>query len=713
MRTPVRLQVSLTDCGAACLAMVLSAHGRETRTDECASLVGSGRDGSSARVLVETACGLGMFASGRRIDDTEQIRNIALPAIAHWGFDHFIVVDHVGSRSVDIIDPNYGRRRLSRAAFDEGFTGVLLTFTPGPSFETGRIGGRSSSRRYLRAYAMGQPRLLGQVLLASLLIQAAALIVPLFSKIIIDGLTGPDASSRLRSLGLAMLVLLVATVALNAVRSVCLLYLQARADTTLTVGFLDHLLSLPYQFFEQRGTGDLTTRLASNAVIRETVTRQTMTTILDGSTAIGLLTIVTIEDRMLGVVVLCVTAAHVAISLALGRHIRELTVAEVAAEARAQSYLLEALSGVQSLKAASAESRAVDHWRSLFEHRQQAGLRRGRANGAIDVATAGVQAIGPIVLLWVGGQRVLAGTMTPGTMVALNALALAAMTPLISVVSSVQRMQFVASLIERLADVLDAEPERTGGRVLSCFAGAIELDDVSFRYSPQGPWAIEHCSLSIEAGHTVAIVGRSGSGKSTLANLVLVLHQPTEGTIRYDGLPERSLDLKSLRHRFGVVLQESALFSGSIRDNIALCDPTMALDRVVAAAQRAAIHDDIVMLPMGYETNLADRGAGLSGGQRQRIALARALAVRPAVLVLDEATSHLDAITEAAVDRALRAVGCTRILIAHRLSTVRHADEIIVLDHGRVVERGTHDSLLMSGGHYASLIAEQFTDAVW
>jgi ATP-binding cassette, subfamily B, bacterial len=707
MRTPVRLQVSLTDCGAACLAMVLSAHGRSTRTDECAALTGSGRDGCSARTLVEAARGLGMQAAGRRIDDSAALAGVPLPAIAHWGFDHFVVVDRVRPGGVDIIDPNYGRRRVSREAFDEGFTGVLLTFTPAAGFDRSRPGGRSSWRRYARAYAFAQPRLLVQVLVASLLLQAAALIVPLMSKVVIDGLGGHDAAARLRSIGLGMVLLFSATLALSAVRSICLLYLQARADSSLTVGFLRHLLALPYQFFEQRGTGDLSARLASNAVIRETVTRQTLTTILDGSTAIGLVTIVLFADRTLGLVVLGLTAAYTLTSVMLGRHVRELTAAEVAAEARSQSYLLETLTGVQSLKAMGAESRALDQWRALFERRQQAGLRRGRANSAIDLATAGVQALGPMVLLFAGGQRVLAGTMTPGTMVALNALALAAMTPLISVVSSVQRLQFVASMIERLADVLDAEPERAGGHVLESFTGAIELDEVSFRYSPQGPLAVDRCSLSIAPGTTVAIAGRSGSGKSTLASLLLMLHQPEAGTIRFDGHDAELLDIHSVRRRLGVVLQEPALFSGTIRDNIAICDPAMALADVVAAAKLAAIHDDIVTLPMGYETNLADRGAGLSGGQRQRLALARALAGKPAVLVLDEATSHLDAITEAAVDRAVRAAGCTRILIAHRLSTVRHADEIIVLDHGRIVERGTHDALLAANGPYSELIAEQ------
>lgn len=319
--------------------------------------------------------------------------------------------------------------------------------------------------------------------------------------------------------------------------------------------------------------------------------------------------------------------------------------------------------------------------------------------------------LSPVLLLWMGGSRVLAGAMTPGEMIAANALAIAALIPLMSVVSNVQNLQFLAATIERLADVLDTEPERDDGHVVARYDGSVELDGVGYRYSPQSPPVLVDCSIRLRAGSTVAVVGRSGSGKSTLAGLVLGLRPPTTGTIRYGGVDASDLHPRALRRRFGAVLQDPALFSGTIRSNIALSDPSMPVERVVRAARLAAIHDDVVAMPMGYDTQLADRGAGLSGGQRQRLALARALASEPAVLVLDEATSHLDSVTESRVDDAVRTIGCTRLIIAHRLSTVRHADEIIVLEAGRIVERGTHHSLLAAGGAYADLVAGQTVGA--
>jgi ABC-type bacteriocin/lantibiotic exporter with double-glycine peptidase domain len=387
------------------------------------------------------------------------------------------------------------------------------------------------------------------------------------------------------------------------------------------------------------------------------------------------------------------------------------------------------------LKASGAEERALDHWSNLFFKHLNVSLQRSHLSAVIDTAMMTLRTFAPLVLLWVGALQVLDGTLSLGTTLALNALAMAFLTPLASLVSSGRQLQLVGAHLERLTDVLEAEPEQ-GGRPLPCpspnrggvgggvcspspnrggigegsappLSGQIELKDVGFRYNPHGPWVLRDVSVRIAAGQKVALVGRTGSGKSTLAMLLLGLYTPTEGEILYDGIPLQRLNYRTLRSQFGVVLQEAFLFSGSIRQNIDFNDPSLSLERVMEAARLAAIHNDIMRMPMGYETLLTEGGAGLSGGQRQRLAIARAVAHAPALLLLDEATSHLDVTTERIVDRNLNDLACTRVVIAHRLSTIRNADQILVLDEGTMVERGTHAELLARGGHYATLIHSQ------
>jgi ABC-type bacteriocin/lantibiotic exporter with double-glycine peptidase domain len=356
-----------------------------------------------------------------------------------------------------------------------------------------------------------------------------------------------------------------------------------------------------------------------------------------------------------------------------------------------------------------AERRSAEHWSQLFVDVLNASLVRGRLDATVDSVMAALRFASPLVVMAVGALQVLDGHMSLGTMLGLSALASGFLVPLSTLVTTAMQLQTMSSYVERIDDVLAAEPEQARDRGLPPrrLEGAISLHKVSFRYSALAPLVVREVSVDIPRGTFVAVVGRSGAGKSTMLGLLAGLYVPTGGRIAFDGYNLGDIDLRDLRRQLGIVTQNPQLFGDTIRANIALGDPTATMDKIVQAAKRARVHDDISAMPLGYETPLLDRGASLSGGQRQRIALARALLGDPAILILDEATSALDGITERAVQDELARLRCTRVVIAHRLSTVVNADLILVMDDGQLVEQGTHQRLMAEGGAYARLIEAQ------
>jgi ABC-type bacteriocin/lantibiotic exporter with double-glycine peptidase domain len=706
---PLVQQTAVADCGAACLAMVLGWHGLEVRLEEVRQRMGVTLYGAHAAALLQAASAYGLRGRGVRIDEVEALDQLPRGSILHWRFNHFVVYDRAdGKGGAWVADPAWGRRRVSRQELDRSFTGVALLFEPGEGFAPRELEKRTSSAgRYLKAITGS--RLLGRILAASVFVRLLGLAVPLLIAVVVDRIVPHSAYRLLAVTAAGMAALAVAQLASSLARSHLLLRLRTAVDARMTTDFLEHLTALPFSFFETRTVGDLLLRLNSNAMVREILTSGVLSGALDGALVLIYLVLILAADWRLGLVVLGLGLGRAGLFLWNRRRYRDLTAESLEAEAEANAFQAQLLSGIETYKAIGAEPRALAHWSNLFARVLNASLARGRLQALVD-ASLGALAVGsPLLVLALGAWRVMAGDLTLGTMLAINALAVGFLEPLTQLVQTAFQVQLLGSYLDRIDDILEMPREQEPGSAPAAgpLQGWITVERVSFRYGPYLPPVLKEVSVEIPAGSFVALVGASGAGKTTLAHVLLGLHRPAEGRVLFDGDDLAALDLRSVRRQIGIVPQAPDLLAGSIRNNIALGDPALPLHRIVEAAKQAHLHDEIVALPMGYETLVAEGGAGLSGGQRQRLAIARALAQRPRILLLDEATSALDALTEAKIQGELEALDCTRIVIAHRLSTVKNAGLILVLAGGCIAERGTHEELLQRGGLYADLVREQ------
>jgi ATP-binding cassette, subfamily B, bacterial len=706
-RVPVVRQLQMADCGAACLAMVLGYFDSGVKLDDVRELMGIGRDGSNALTIIRAARYYGLHGTGYKLENEEELEMLELPAILHWEFNHFVVLERVADDGMHIVDPAFGRRFVPLEQFQKSFTGVALCFQPTDGFQPQRST-RERMWGYLRR-TLERNGVLSSIVITSLMLQLFALSLPLLTGLVVDRVVPKQDTNLLLvvALGLGAVVVFDAIGAL--VRGHLLLHLRTHLDSMMTVGFLEHLVELPYPFFQTRSAGDLINRLSSNQVIRDILSSNTTSGLLDGVMVLAYLVLLLSVSPMLGLLVLGIGFVQVIVFLIARARQRELTGRSLEASVRSQSYLVQMLSGMETLKSSGNELRAVDRWSSLFVEELNVSIERGRLTATLDAFSGALRMGSPLAIMVFTAHQAMQGSYTIGEMMALNALANGFLGPLNTLVSSFSQLQLLGTYLERINDVMETAPEQERGKTSppGRLRGNITVEQVSFRHSPMTPLIVREVSFKVRAGQMIALVGRSGSGKSTLARLLVGLYRPTSGRILYDNVDLMTQEVRLLRAQLGIVTQTPYLFGSSIREAIALGQPDAHLERIVEAAKLARIHEDIAAMPMGYETPMADGGASLSGGQRQRIALARALLHRPAILLLDEATSALDAETEAAVQESVEVLGATRIVIAHRLSTIARADLILVLDEGQIVEQGKHEELLRSGGRYSQLVSAQ------
>jgi ABC-type bacteriocin/lantibiotic exporter with double-glycine peptidase domain len=692
-------QMEVTECGAASLAMVLDYHGKAVPLSHTREACGVGRDGVSAARIFKAAAGFGLVAQAFKAD-IEQLHELALPAIVHWEFNHFVVLERIAKRAYLIVDPALGRRRLGVDEFSRAFTGVVLTFAPGPEFVRERRRSKSLEHYAARLATLRSTWL--TVLAAALLLELLGLTFPALTQVLVDHVLVPQRDNWYWPLVALLCASGLSILAVTAIRDRVLRRLHFALDVDLMSGFTAHLLSLPLTFFQQRTAGDLLSRVDAQKALRD-LALKAVTSVLDGFLVLGYAAMILAYDLTVGATIFAIAILRLLVVTVLRARMVQASATHLAELGRELSAVVEPLSAPELIRAFGAEDLAQDTFERKFVARLNAEVRRDTLNQRTLELSSVVDGFAQAAVIWLAGSRVLDDQMTLGVFAGLVTLQGLLQKPLGQLVEAAFLLTRARAVLARIDDVLDTVRPARGEQVLREVRGELALEGVSFRYDPHAPPICCDVTVRIRPGEKVAIVGRSGQGKTTLLRLLTGLVEPSAGKVLLDGVDMRSLRAESLAEHVGVVLQEPFLIDDSVRSNLTLGQPD-ANERELRRATRLAAVDHVIdALPEGYDTRLGENGARLSGGEKQRLALARALVRRPKVLLLDEATSSLDLDTEARLHANLRALACTRVLVAHRMETVRDADRILVVEGGRVVAEGTFSTLLQCSSLFRAL----------
>jgi subfamily B ATP-binding cassette protein HlyB/CyaB len=691
------------DTGLASLVLLLRFHALAADPAQIRHNFGGAAIGTGEILRCARAFGL----KARAVDAAwARLAKLPLPAIAERRDGGFVVLAKAADDTVLVHDPVAGRPQiLDRAAFEALWSGRLI-------LATRRAALTDLARRFDISWflqAMHKYRgLLAEVLIASFFLQLFALISPLFFQVVIDKVLVHRGLTTLDVLVVGLLAVAVFEAVLGGLRTYVFAHTTNRIDVELGARLFRHLLALPIAYFEARRAGDSVARVRELENIRTFLTGSALTLVIDLAFTVVFVAVMFYYAPLLAWIVLGSFPFYIALSAVATPAFRRRLDEKFNRGAENQAFLVESITGVETLKAMAVEPQMQRRWEE-----QLAGYVRAsfRVLSLGTWATQAVQLVNKVVTaatLYFGAYLVIDGKLTVGELVAFNMLAARVAQPVLRLAQLWQDFHQARLSVARLGDILNTHPEPAyapGRAALPAIKGAITLEHVTFRYRPDGAPALQDVDIRIEPGQVVGIVGPSGSGKSTLTKLIQRLYVPESGRVMIDGVDLAAIDVAWLRRQIGVVLQENLLFNRSIRDNIALADPGLPMERVIAAARLAGAHDFILELPQGYDTIVGERGASLSGGQRQRIAIARALVGDPRILIFDEATSALDYESERVIQDNMRRIaqGRTVLIIAHRLSTVRRADRILTLERGRLVEEGSHDELVHTGGRYATL----------
>jgi subfamily B ATP-binding cassette protein HlyB/CyaB len=699
------------DSGLIGLVMLARFHNIAADADQLAhDFREPGKDFGVPQILL-AARQLGLKARHVRTD-LSRLPQTPLPAMAVDRDGRFVILARIDGDQVLIHDPAVERPQvLSAVEFEARWSGELILFTSRASL-AGELA-KFDFTWFIPAVVKYR-KLLGEVLLVSFVLQLFALVTPLFFQVVMDKVLVHRGMTTLDVIAIGLLVVMLFEVALSGIRSYVFAHTTSRIDVELGARLFRHLLNMPLAYFQARRVGDTVARVRELENIRQFLTGNAITLVLDLLFSVVFIGVMLVYSGWLTLVVVLSLPCYVILSVGITPLLRARLHEKFNRGAENQAFLVETINGIDTVKAMAVEPQMIRRWDNQIAAYVAAGFRTATLG---TLAHEGVSLIGKLVTLvtmWLGARLVMDGSLSLGQLIAFNMLAGRVATPVMRLAQLWTDFQQTGISVQRLGDILNTRTElaKSGGQgarsgtTLPPLAGRIEFDQVVFRYRPDGPEVLRGIDLAIEAGEVIGIVGRSGSGKSTLAKLAQRLYLPERGRVLVDGIDLAMADSGSLRRQIGVVLQENMLFNRSIRDNIALADPGLPIEAVMAAAKLAGAHEFILELTEGYDTLVGEHGSTLSGGQRQRIAIARALIGNPRILIFDEATSALDYESERIIQNNMKAIcqGRTVLIIAHRLSAVRDANRIVVLDRGQIVEQGSHAELLRhEAGHYSRL----------
>lgn len=718
VKTPTLLQMEAVECGAVALGIILGYYSRIVPLPQLRRECGVSRDGSKASNMLKAARSYGLEAKGFK-KELKQLQELRPPFIVFWNFNHFVVVEGFRQQRVYLNDPAMGPRHVSLQEFDEGYTGVVLVIEPGAGFTKG--GRKPSMILSLWSRLQGAGDALAYSMVAGFFLTVVGLVVPVFSQVFVDDILIQGRQLWLRPLLVGMAIAAILQGSLTLLRLRYLRRLKIKLGVGMSSRFLWHILRLPVSFYAQRFAGEISNRTTLNDQVADVLAGKLATTIIDSFMVVFYALVMVQYDWVLTLMVVGFAAVNVLTLQWISRQRVDANQRLIQEYGKAAGLSIAALQSIETLKASGLESDFFSRWSGYYTKALNSQQELGVTNQIFSVLPTLLSALSSMFLLVIGGFRVMDGHISIGMLIAFQGLMFNFQQPVNNLVNFGTTLQELEGNLIRLDDVLDNPIGEAGGRgqgagevnspsspsspyLLPKLQGYVELRNITFGYSRLEAPLIENFNLSIKPGQRVALVGGSGSGKSTIAKLVSGLYESWAGEVCFDGKPREQIPQQLLTNSVAMVEQEILLFGGTVRDNLTLWDTTVPDKNLMRACQDAAIADVILSMSGGFDAELIEGAANLSGGQRQRLEIARALVNNPSILVMDEATSALDAETEQIIDQNLRRRGCTCIIVAHRLSTIRDCDLIIVLERGKVVQLGTHKELWQVDGVYSRLI---------